>query len=119
MNHPRCLKIMSSPTPRLWVNTSRTKWATRVPHQWLLPRTHKRVPDPAAHKQECKMTHCFWEVFCQIWGAIGGHVARHAEGYGLGAGALGLAVVKNWPPVVPKSLQDWWTWARGSAQTAL
>ena len=56
---------------------------------------------------------------CQILDAIGQHIARNSGAYGTAAVGFGLAVAKNIPPVVPKSIQEMWTWMRDSIQTAL
>lgn len=65
------------------------------------------------------MNNCFWTAVSQIISDLAHHFEQHAEGYGVGIGALVLSTAKNWPEFIPKSAQDWWTWMRNSVQTAL
>lgn len=65
------------------------------------------------------MNNCFWTALAQIITDLVHHFEMHAEGYGVGIGAVVLSTAKNWPEMIPKSAQDWWTWMRNSVQTAL
>ena len=62
---------------------------------------------------------CFWATFFNFWAAIGQHISANGGVYGTAAVAVALAAGKNMPPVIPKSLQDLWSWAYSTVQTAL
>ena len=57
-----------------------------------------------------------WQVILQ---AVIDHVTRHETIY-LGAlSAVGIAGVCTMPALIPKSIQEWWTWIRDTLQTAV
>lgn len=62
---------------------------------------------------------CFSDFICGALSAIGAHIARNSGAYGTASIAGGLAVAKNIPSQIPKTLQELWTWMRNSIQTAL
>ena len=47
------------------------------------------------------------------------HIIDHWGAYAAFFTVLGVAFVTTWPPLVPRSFQDWWTWFRGAFQTAV
>lgn len=51
--------------------------------------------------------------------AIQDHILRNFPEYMIFISALAIATVVTMPPIIPKSLQDWWTWMRNSLQTAV
>lgn len=47
-------------------------------------------------------------------------ITQHlATVFEVGSGALFIALVSTMPKLIPKTLQDWWTWVRDSLQTAI
>ena len=62
---------------------------------------------------------CFVDFGCSVLSAVGAHIARNSGAYGSVGIAVGLSGVKNIPEMVPKTLQEWWTWMRNTFQTAL
>lgn len=62
---------------------------------------------------------CFWATFFNFWAAIGQHISANRGVYGTASVAVALAAGKNMPPLIPKSLQDIWSWAWSTVQTAL
>lgn len=58
--------------------------------------------------------------FLQALAGLINDIRAHLEVVmGVGSGALFIAAVHTWPAVVPKSLQDWWSWIRDTFQTAI
>jgi hypothetical protein len=53
------------------------------------------------------------------WIALQQHVARNAEAYIAGIGALFVASVCAMPAKIPASVQEFWTWLRDSLQIAV
>jgi hypothetical protein len=57
------------------------------------------------------------------WDQIGNHIlehiARHGREYGVGGGALFIAIISTMPKTPPASFGEFWTWIRESLQTAV
>lgn len=47
------------------------------------------------------------------------HIIHNMPEYLIGASALIVATIVTMPILIPKSLQDWWTWMRNALQTAV
>lgn len=51
--------------------------------------------------------------------ALQEHLLRNFPEYLIFLSALSIAAVVTMPELIPKSLQDWWTWFRNALQTAV
>lgn len=59
------------------------------------------------------------EYIHPILDAIQQHILKNMPEYVIGISALSIATVVTMPPLIPKSLQDWWNWIRNALQTAI
>lgn len=55
----------------------------------------------------------------ELWQAILHNLAQHLTEASVGSGVLLIAIISHWPEQIPRTMQDWWTWARNSFQGAL
>lgn len=55
----------------------------------------------------------------ELLNAIGHSVTQNLGSIGVGTLVIAVALVHNMPEKLPTSIQDFWTWLRGSLQTAI
>jgi hypothetical protein len=53
-----------------------------------------------------------------FWNAVLTHIEKNWEAYSAAASLVGLGAISNMPHNRPKTLDDLWTWLRGTLQTA-
>ena len=53
------------------------------------------------------------------WAALQQHIARNLPEYMTFLAALSIAWVCSIPEKIPSNMQEWWTWARNTLQTAV
>ena len=62
---------------------------------------------------------CFWTAFFNFWAAIGQHISANRGCVRHCVVAVALGGGQEHAPVIPRSLQDIWSWAYSTVQTAL
>ena len=54
-----------------------------------------------------------------FWQAVLAHLSKNWEAYSISVSAIAAAAVSEMPSKFPRTIDDWWGWARATFQTAI